>query len=152
MSKKTENKYESENGERTLVPSVDGKVQHDIIMYWTETFLGDTDVFLILKGSNAQTERVHLQHSKRPPQFWRRAKAMVYRVMIKPVPGLYSVFVSSNDTLQNFSKILIVINNDRVYEFRPSVSSKQSVSNMILTEQTSIEATLVYGELFWKVY
>ena len=46
-------------------------------MYWTETFLGDADIFLILKGSNAQTERVHLQQSKRPPRFWRRAKYVI---------------------------------------------------------------------------
>jgi hypothetical protein len=32
-------------------------------------------------------------------------RAMVYRVMIKPVPGLNSVVVSSSGTLPNFEKV-----------------------------------------------
>ena len=48
-------------------------------MYWTETFLGDSDVNIVLKSSNSQTERIHLPQNTRGPRLSRRAKYVLLK-------------------------------------------------------------------------
>ncbi|CAB3998638.1 Hypothetical predicted protein [Paramuricea clavata] len=146
LYRKLENKLEGRNGERAIVPSVnESEVQHDIVMYWTEIFQGDVDINLVLKGSNSRTERIRLQQNTRKPGFWNtaRAKAMVYRVMIKPVPGLNSVAVSSSGTLPNFKKVLVVNNDNVVYEFPFNQPSKRTLLNRPMNQ--AVEAALARG-------
>ena len=37
-------------------------VQHDIIMYWSTRFLGDSDINIVLKGSDLQSEGIRLRN------------------------------------------------------------------------------------------
>ena len=37
-------------------------VQHDIIMYWSTRYLGDSDINIVLKGSDLQSEGIRLRN------------------------------------------------------------------------------------------
>ncbi|XP_028395133.1 uncharacterized protein LOC114519236 isoform X2 [Dendronephthya gigantea] len=145
MSHKMENKIEQRANQRNVAATVGNEVQHDIIMYWTQKLLGNPDIYITLQGTISQTEQVvHLQqNSATPTSSLQTATPLVYRVMIQPVPGLDNLVVSSgNGTVPYFDKILIVRNNEIVYEFHPLTARRLIVKALSLNEDTR-NATLV---------